>query len=436
VASEASPIGVPFDEAIKAFEQRKDLLPTRHWTDLWEGMHARAFVVAGATDGELLAGLRKAVDDAITKGTTLEQFRQEFDQLVSKHGWSHSGTPGWRSRVIYETNLRTAYQAGRWKQQTSPEMLQRRPYWEYVHGDSVHPRPEHRRWHGQVLRWDDPWWAEHYPPNGWGCKCTVYALNERDLKRRGKDGPDTAPAVTRRDWTPPNPMPGKKSISVPEGVDPGWAYNPGEAAWGKDWAQQLIDRGPYKEESGFLPKDLELELKPKATRPAPATLGPRAHTPEQYREAIRPVLGMYTDPTGAVINVTDALVDHILADPKRMDDRARERYFPWIPDIIQAPREIWLGFLRHDSGYYSLRRRYFAVYQMPGGEDQVAGVVVDTVNNQFVALTAFQATDPTGGRLRYGRLLWQEKGRTVADPTAAPRPPVGVGPGKAGMGEE
>jgi len=433
VANEASPIGVPFNEALQAFAKRRDLVPTRHWTDLWEGMHARAFVIAGATDSELLAGLRKAVDDAITQGTTLEQFRQEFDQLVAKHGWSHKGSPGWRARVIYETNLRTAYQAGRWHQQTSPAMVKRRPFWEYVHSDSAHPREQHRAWHGLVLRWDDPWWTEHYPPNGWGCKCTVYALNERDLQRRGKEGPDPSPKIERERWTPPNPMPGRKEILAPKGVDPGWAYNPGEASWGKDWAQQVIDRGPYKEESGFVPKDLGLEPKPTATRALPVPLGPRAHTEKELRSAIRPVLGSYADPTGAVINVTDALVDHMMADPKRRGSDGREQYFPVLPNVIREPREIWLGFLRHDSGYYSLRRRYFSIYKIPEGGDQIVGLVADTIDNQFVTLTAYPATDPTGGRLRYGRLLWQEGGRTVADPTAAPRPPVGVGPGKAGM---
>ena len=39
--------GVPFEEAI-GFLRDKIRLPKRRWTDLWEGQHARGFVIAGA----------------------------------------------------------------------------------------------------------------------------------------------------------------------------------------------------------------------------------------------------------------------------------------------------------------------------------------------------------------------------------------------------
>jgi hypothetical protein len=37
---------------------------------------------------------------------------------------------------------------------------------------------------------------------------------------------DAAPAITYRDWT--NPRTGEV-VKVPEGIDPGFAYNPGQA---------------------------------------------------------------------------------------------------------------------------------------------------------------------------------------------------------------
>jgi uncharacterized protein with gpF-like domain len=163
----AAPISLPFDEAIEYFRGKVNL-PTERWTDLWEGMHARAFVVAGATKDELLADFRTAVDRAIADGITIADFRRDFDAIVAKHGWSYKGGRDWRSRVIYDTNIRTAYQSGRYKQQTDPELLAVRPYLQYVHGDSIHPRELHLSWNGRVLLADHPWWREHYPPNGWG----------------------------------------------------------------------------------------------------------------------------------------------------------------------------------------------------------------------------------------------------------------------------
>src|SRR3990167_1320138 len=130
---------LPFDEAIRFFRQ-KVRLPTRTWTDITHGMHARAFVVAGATKDELLADFQGAIDRAIAEGTTLEQFRRQFDSLVAKHGWEYNGGRNWRSRVIYDTNVRTAYSAGRYEQMTQPDVLAARPFWQYKHGDSVVPR--------------------------------------------------------------------------------------------------------------------------------------------------------------------------------------------------------------------------------------------------------------------------------------------------------
>ena len=52
--------GLPFAEAIAYLRDKIDL-PTRTWTDLWQGMHARAFVVAGAVRAELIADFHNAI---------------------------------------------------------------------------------------------------------------------------------------------------------------------------------------------------------------------------------------------------------------------------------------------------------------------------------------------------------------------------------------
>ena len=156
---------LPFTEQIEHFRDKVPL-EAQAWTDIWEGEHARAFVVAGAMKADLLTDFKTAIDKAISEGTTLEEFRKDFDQLVERHGWSYNGGRGWRTRVIYETNLRTTYQTGRFKQKQDIKWL--RPYWEYRHSDLVQdPREEHERWDGMVLSADDPWWKTHYPPNGW-----------------------------------------------------------------------------------------------------------------------------------------------------------------------------------------------------------------------------------------------------------------------------
>ncbi len=214
----------PLTEQITFF-RRKLNLPTRAWTDIWQSRHDVAFVVAGAVRDELLSDLRGAVDSAIAEGTTPETFRQNFDGIVAKHGWSYKGGRDWRTRVIYETNLRTSYAAGRWQQMQA--VKERRPYWRYRHSPaSVEPRENHLSWDGLVLHADDPWWHTHYPPNGRGCKCSVDTLSERDLERLGKSKPDRAPGLNRREVTVGHGV-GAPVVNVPEGIDPGFAYAPG-----------------------------------------------------------------------------------------------------------------------------------------------------------------------------------------------------------------
>ena len=219
---------LPFDEQVEFFREKLSL-PTRSWTDLWQNQHDVAFVVAGAARDDLVNDLRTAVDQAIADGTTLETFRRDFDGIVAKHGWRHKGGRAWRTEVIYATNLRTSYAAGRYRQMK--DSVDRRPYWRYRHSHAVeHPREQHVAWDGRVLRHDDPWWGIGYPPNGWGCQCYVEALGERDLRRAGKSGPDTAPPVHMRTVTVGATGPSPRTARVPEGIDPGWAYAPGQTA--------------------------------------------------------------------------------------------------------------------------------------------------------------------------------------------------------------
>lgn len=208
----------PFAEAVEYFRAKLNI-PTARWDDIWKGQHAKAFTIAGAMRDDLLNDFRTAVDKAISQGTTLEEFRKDFDAIVKKYGWSYNGGRNWRSEVIYKTNIRTAYMAGRWNQLTDPDLLKLKPYLLYRHGDSRQPRLHHLAWDGLVLEADDPWWKTHYPPNGWGCKCKVFAVGQRDLERLDKTGADKAPAIETDPVT-----------DAPIGIDKGWDYNVGQAA--------------------------------------------------------------------------------------------------------------------------------------------------------------------------------------------------------------
>jgi len=219
-------IALPPREAI-GFLAQKVNATTTHWTDVWRTGHSRAFMVAGAATDALVRDFRDAVTRAIEQGRTPADFRRDFDAIVARNGWVHNGSAAWRANLIYDVNLSMAYSAGRWAQQTKPEVLAAFPYLQYQHSGAEHPRLQHLAWNGLVLRADDAWWQTHYPPNGWRCGCRARSRSARDLARMGKATPDAAPRVTTREWT--NPRTGERS-QVPQGIDPGFDYNPG-AAW-------------------------------------------------------------------------------------------------------------------------------------------------------------------------------------------------------------
>lgn len=210
-----------FIEQIEFFRGKTNL-PTHYWQDVFKDQHDTAFMVAGVTKADLLNDLRLAVDKAIAQGTGLDEFRKDFRNIVQRHGWT--GWTGenwdkgeaWRTRIIWETNLRSSYAAGRYAQLTDPELLARRPWWQYQHADDVkHPRELHEQWANDklTLRWDHPFWKTHFPPNGFGCGCTVKSLRQPE-PNAATEPPDG--------WDQINPKTGEQP-----GIDQGWGYTPG-----------------------------------------------------------------------------------------------------------------------------------------------------------------------------------------------------------------
>ena len=221
---------LPFEEAL-AFFRAKLNLPTRRWDDLLGAAHDRAFVVAGATAADLLADLNAAVEKAIAEGTPIQTFRKDFARIVAERGWTGwtgEGTKAgeaWRTRVIYETNLFTSYSAGRYQQMK--DVADARPWWRYRHSDaSVVPRPEHVAWDGTIRRHDDPWWTTHAPPSGFGCKCYIESLFEREMKKHGLKETPEEEIPYNREIEGVDPKTGEE-FKRPEGVDKGWDYAPG-----------------------------------------------------------------------------------------------------------------------------------------------------------------------------------------------------------------
>jgi SPP1 gp7 family putative phage head morphogenesis protein len=246
-------------EAIR-YLKSKGYATSWNWYEVWQEAHAKAFTVAKAMRMDILQSIRDEVERAITDGRTLQQFKKELTPRLKALGWwgittdeqgkeIQLGSP-YRLRTIYRTNIQTAYMAGRYK--AAKAVSQGRPWWQYIATLDSKTRPAHRALHGKVFRHDDPFWNTHYPPNGWGCRCRVRTLADRDIKRRGLTPEDTASKIVTRevpvgggDNTHLVKVHGYKTTTgdgqpITVWTGKGWDYNPGAAAWQPD-----LDRYEY-----------------------------------------------------------------------------------------------------------------------------------------------------------------------------------------------
>ncbi len=374
---------LPFEAQI-AFFRKKMAIPSRTWTDLWQNEHDHAFVVAGAMRMALVEDLQKSVQKAIEQGSTLAEFRKDFDRIVAEHGWSYRGSRGWRTRVIYETNLRTSYQAGRYAQ------LQRFDYWQYHHSPaSEDPRPEHLGWDGLVLAKDDPFWQTHYPPNGWGCKCTVTGISKKRLRSKGLKVSES-PKLRMRKVIAGRFGPSPRTVYVPQGIDPGWAYAPGRDAWMRQFAIPPRGKAPWpfvrgNAQARLIPDRAAHDLlpEPKAFPASSILPAMKKGQEEDYARSFLRVFGadigrsvVFEDVTGEPLVISEDLFLDATGRWK-IGKRGRERYLTMLAQALQDPDEIWVATSWHGKlRKATLIRTYIARFEA-NGKEWVAIAVFD-----------------------------------------------------------
>ena len=414
---------LPFPEQIDFF-RRKVNLPTRAWTDIYSVEHDWAFVVAGAAKRTLLADLRGAVEKAITDGMTLEQFRMDFDQVVARHGWQYKGSRGWRTRTIFETNLRQSYNAGREAQMADPELRKRRPYGLYRHGDSRHPRPQHLAWDGLVLPLDDPFWSTHSPQNGWGCKCKKFMLSERDVQRLGLQV-GQAPAIEYEERVIGQNSPnGPRTVRVPKGIDPGFEYAPGRSRL-TDAVPPLRAYDPLPEPGGRASSTSGAGLpnrRPSGPlpppRPAPANrLLPAGLDDEQYLErflgefdARSDTPSVFRDVTGDTVVIGRELFTQAKSGKLKISKRGHARELLLLADALKSPDEVWVRLeWMFALNKAVVRRRYISRFEVEG-EPVPALAVFEVGDDGWAGITTFapDANDPAYlEQLRLGVRLYR-----------------------------
>lgn len=184
------------DQAI-AYLKRKGFAITWNWQEVDAATHGRAFTVAKAARLDLLQDIRNALTDNLEQGQTLRDFQRNLRPTLEAKGWwgkqvvvspegeaevVQLGSPR-RLATIYQTNMQSAYMAGRYA--AAMESSDSHPYWMYIAVLDGRTRPSHAALNRRVFRYDDPVWRHITPPNGYNCRCRFVALSQREVERRG-----------------------------------------------------------------------------------------------------------------------------------------------------------------------------------------------------------------------------------------------------------
>ena len=238
-------------EALEKIERQTERPLSWRWSEVWQEQNIKAFTIAKMTSATLLDEVHQSLAEAMRTGQPFEEWRREairklegrwlgrtqgelWDELPpAEKAKRQPPTDSERNQVIKEsrlttiftTNMLSAYQAGRYQQ--LQESVEEYPYWRYKSMGDSHVRPAHRALNGKVFRADDPFWASHYPPNGFNCRCSVEPLDDYDLKLDGLKV-ERGKMKTERDEEGR-----ERSVYIDADgksypTDPGWSYNPGE----------------------------------------------------------------------------------------------------------------------------------------------------------------------------------------------------------------
>lgn len=100
-------------------------------------------------------------------------------------------------RAEYDFAHTSAQMASRWEEfQQNGDTY----YLQYRTASDDKVRPEHAAMHGITLPPSDPFWDNYFPPNGWGCRCTVVeVLKKGNEQTPYKEAMDRGKVATQKD---------------------------------------------------------------------------------------------------------------------------------------------------------------------------------------------------------------------------------------------
>lgn len=175
------------DEAAALFRARA-ALTEEEFDKLQKENKQRAFKLATVNKARLVQRAKNIVEKAISEGTGYDVVRRELLSIFDTAGLPRPALA--QVRAMFRYNTLHAYNVARQQTLNDPEITVAFPYRQYLTVGNGTPgvngvRATHAALHGQVFRWDDPFWDKYTPPWEYGCRCTFIALTAGQVRDRG-----------------------------------------------------------------------------------------------------------------------------------------------------------------------------------------------------------------------------------------------------------
>lgn len=189
---------VPPVQAIEQFE-KKGLEVTETAAETRIAVEKRLFAVTKSINMDVLQDFRNELKKSLREGQPFESFKKNITNTLAQKGWTGKRqvklkngkiktiqTTPWRLKTIYNTNMQSALNAGRFDRQI--ENVSDRPYFMLIEILDESTRKTHRSRSGSIQIFSSKFWRSPnswYPPNGFGCRGRVRSLTFEQAKKRG-----------------------------------------------------------------------------------------------------------------------------------------------------------------------------------------------------------------------------------------------------------
>jgi SPP1 gp7 family putative phage head morphogenesis protein len=196
-------VDLPFAEA-RDFLIAKGVVTREQFDALTAEERLKAFTVTGVNRLDVLQHILDSVTEAVAEGTTLADFANDLDEVLSTAGLDPVSP--WRAETIFRTSVQSAYGRGRFEQMTDPDIASEVWGWTYRTVEDDRVRDEHAALDGHAFATGEG--EEFFPPWDFNCRCSSeIILNDEaaaaGLTSGGLVPPESQAALAGSSFTSP-----------------------------------------------------------------------------------------------------------------------------------------------------------------------------------------------------------------------------------------